>query len=313
MFWKRVLHTCRNWLITVTQLCVPMFFTVMVLVILRTLPKPQDSPQLTLNTSHFGENTVLYSNGRNPSEQDKKLGEIYAKQFAVGTFSTPREIDLSDGSMDDYLLSLSEEDLVVYNSKYLIAAQIKTTKTTGYFNAQAYHAAPMALNAISNCLLKYSSNSSRSVVTINHPLPRTVADELNEMATQGYDGSAIAVNVLFGMAFLTSSFVVFLIQERAVNAKHCQFMSGVGSWTFWAATFTWDIINYVVPCILITVIFVAFDIPAYTDDGRYMYIMLLFMLYGWAVLPFMYLLSFLFTVPASGFIWLSMLNIITGM
>ena len=43
------------------------------------------------------------------------------------------------------------------------------------------------------------------------------------------------------------------------------------------------------------------------------YIALLFLLFGWAVLPFIYLMSFIFTVPSSGLVWLTMFNILSGM
>ena len=42
------------------------------------------------------------------------------------------------------------------------------------------------------------------------------------------------------------------------------------------------------------------------------YVLLLFMLFGWSMLPFMYIMSFLFKTPASGFVWLSLLNVLAG-
>ena len=43
------------------------------------------------------------------------------------------------------------------------------------------------------------------------------------------------------------------------------------------------------------------------------YVVLLLMLYGWGVIPVMYLASFLFKVPSSGFIRMTIFNIITGL
>ena len=69
------------------------------------------------------------------------------------------------------------------------------------------------------------------------------------------------------MAFLASSFVVFLVQEEASKAKHLQFVSGIGPVGYWTASFAWDMINYLIPVTLIIIIFAAFDIPAYS--GKY--------------------------------------------
>ena len=67
-----------------------------------------------------------------------------------------------------------------------------------------------------------------------------------------------------------------------------------------------------VPVVLLLVTFFAFGITAYTEGVHWLHILLLFALYGWACLPFMYVLSFIFTVPASGFVWLTIFNILSG-
>ena len=53
MFVKRVIHSYRNWLLTLTQLLVPMFFTLMACLIDRTIPAAEDSPSLELALSKF--------------------------------------------------------------------------------------------------------------------------------------------------------------------------------------------------------------------------------------------------------------------
>jgi len=77
-------------------------------------------------------------------------------------------------------------------------------------------------------------------------------------------GFQISFNILFGMAFLASSFVVFLVQERTIKAKHVQFVSGVDPISYWDSAYTWDLINFLLPAISILVLVAAFDVPAYT-------------------------------------------------
>lgn len=43
------------------------------------------------------------------------------------------------------------------------------------------------------------------------------------------------------------------------------------------------------------------------------YVILLMLLYGWAIIPLVYLSSFLFTVPSTAFIRLTIFNVITGL
>ena len=77
-------------------------------------------------------------------------------------------------------------------------------------------------------------------------------------------GLNVAFNLLFGMAFLASSFVVFVVQERTNGAKHVQLVSGVDPFSYWTASWMWDLINFTFPCICIIILFACFDVPAYT-------------------------------------------------
>ena len=180
---------------------------------------------------------------------------------------------------------------------------------------QGYHAQAISLNALSNAVLRYKLNDTTNVPmisTINHPMPRTLNDTINDQLTKGFEGFAIAVNVIFGMSFLAASFTLFVVRERSVKAKHSQYVSGAFASIFWAACFICDFICFVVPCLGIIVAFSAFDIVAYVADGRFLDIFLLMLLYGWAVLPFMYLVSFIFTVPSTSLVWLTMFNVLSG-
>jgi len=67
------------------------------------------------------------------------------------------------------------------------------------------------------------------------------------------------------MAFLVGSFVIFIVNQRANNAKHSQFVSGVDAVGFWLAAFVWDLASFAVPSILIVIIVLAFQTDSYSD------------------------------------------------
>ena len=106
-------------------------------------------------------------------------------------------------------------------------------------------------------------------------------------------------------------FSSFSLQESTVKSKHVQFISGVRISNFWFSTFLWDLINYLVPCIICVLIFIIFSIEAYAGINSLSVLLILF-LHGWAIIPLMYLLSFFFTTPSTGFVALTMFNIIFG-
>ncbi|CAL1544560.1 unnamed protein product [Lymnaea stagnalis] len=322
MFMKRALHTVRNKLVTVTQLIVPLFFTVMGLVALKTLPSFTDMPALKLVASEYGENFIPYASGLSDSD---KIAQWFAQQFENQRSSIPVNISNQAGFESDpdimkYLAKKGMADIGTYNLKYMIAGSFNKSSdqpgytVTAYFNNQAYHSIAISLGAIYNALLSYFTNSSEySIATFNHPLPRLTANKIQDEGDgKDFTGFILSFNLTFGMAFLASSFVLFLVKERSVKAKHIQFVSGVHPVTFWSSTLCWDLINFILPCLCLIVTFFAFSITNFTVDLHWLQLILFFFLYGWAMLPYMYFFSFGFSVPSTAYVWITMFNIITG-
>lgn len=59
-------------------------------------------------------------------------------------------------------------------------------------------------------------------------------------------------------------------------------------------------------------VFKAFDVHAFTRDGHMADALLLLMLYGWAIIPLMYLMNFLFSGAATAYTRLTIFNILSG-
>jgi len=327
MFLKRAIHTFRNFIITGTQLAVPLFFTIMCLVVIKTFPGPHNSPPMSLSIDSLGENVVVYSLPDNSSIRpiDSNLGYFYSGQFNYSKATSVQLVNnqtlyRKDPNIINYLLQKADDGVGVYDIKFLVAAGIDRVKDdkngvniTAFFNNQAFHTPAISLAMAANALYQYIFNdSSIGLDVTNHPLPRTTHDKVRDELSADATGFTIAFNIVFGMSFLASSFALFLIKERATKAKHLQFSSGVSVITFWSATFCWDIINYLMTGVCLVVTIWGFNVEPYVVQGHMVHIGLLFLLYGFAVLPFMYLWSFLFTVPATGYVWLTMFNILSG-
>nr|KAF6365702.1 hypothetical protein mPipKuh1_000030 [Pipistrellus kuhlii] len=135
---------------------------------------------------------------------------------------------------------------------------------------------------------------------------------MEEVFLRGRKGFDIALNLLFAMAFLASTFSILAVSERAVQAKHVQFVSGVHVATFWLSALLWDLISFLIPTLLLLVVFKAFDVHAFTRDGHVADTLLLLMLYGWAIIPLMYLMNFLFSGAATAYTRLTIFNILSG-
>ncbi len=61
------------------------------------------------------------------------------------------------------------------------------------------------------------------------------------------------------------------------------------------------------------IIFLAFDIEAYVYKTNFLCLILLLFLYGFAVIPLMYPINYLFQSPSTGFVLVSCVNIFIGL
>jgi ATP-binding cassette, subfamily A (ABC1), member 1 len=61
----------------------------------------------------------------------------------------------------------------------------------------------------------------------SHPLPRSDIQIDSELQTRATLELFTSICILFALAFIPASFLVFLIDERVTTSKHLQFVSGL--------------------------------------------------------------------------------------
>uniref|UniRef100_A0A8C2JXZ1 ATP-binding cassette, sub-family A (ABC1), member 3b n=1 Tax=Cyprinus carpio TaxID=7962 RepID=A0A8C2JXZ1_CYPCA len=290
MFLKRALYSWRNWKVMVAQFLVPLIFTVLALVVARSLPGSKITPQLRLALKQYGPTHV-------PVAVDVSAGPL-------ATALLPQQhpnlsFFLSD--LSEYVLYNAMREGGAFNEHCVVGATFrsrsrKNTEVIGYFNNQGYHTPATALMLVDNALYKLLAGPDASIQTGNYPLPRNM----------GQTGFAIAINLMYGMASLASTFALLLVSERSVKSKHVQQVSGVYLSNFWFSALLWDLINFLLPCLLMLVM------KAFVAENHLVDVLLLLLLYGWAVIPLMYLLSFMFSSPATAYTRLTIFNILSG-
>ncbi|CAG2240533.1 ABCA3 [Mytilus edulis] len=322
MFVKKIIHTIRNRVVTGVQLIVPVIFTIMALSIELSVPKISDEPVLKMDLTPFGNGlTELYFSGASPTTFTTGVATQYKNLLSLRGDSPT---STNNGSFDDAILSKSKTvGVATFNKKYIIGLDMQQgsqngnpiTEMTVYFNGQPYHGPSIAMTYTMNAILRHAmSLKNHSITTRNFPLPISLSENSRGIffSTIG-TGFTVAFNVIFGMAFLIGSFVIFLIKERASGAKHLQKVSGVGDGEFWFSNFLWDLINYLIPVFLIIIVFAAFNTDAFVKDNRLGLLFLLFLLFGWSSLPYVYFMQFLFKTAPAGMVAVSMLNILSGL
>lgn len=181
-----------------------------------------------------------------------------------------------------------------------------------WYNLKGYDTNVAYLNVINNAMLRssvrlfnelnnltvdspaYKNPAEQGIVAFNHPMPFTKAQFLNQLEKRLLIDLFVAICIIFALSFIPASFLVFILEERETRSKQLQFISGVKPYIYWISNFVWDLINYIVPCALCILIFVIFDVKAYMSKENFPCLVSLMLLYGWAVIPLMYPLNYLF-------------------
>ncbi|XP_053550667.1 phospholipid-transporting ATPase ABCA3 [Bombina bombina] len=312
LFVKRAAYSWRNWKMAVGQFLVPLVFTSLALVVGKTFPGPQDSPALELSLSPYGHTRVPYSLSVNATDIIQTLAQNFRDQLP-GQLAEPQEVL---ENLDDYLLEQASEEGGLFAEHCVCAAELFTygsrINVKARFNNQAFHAAATALSLVDNALFRMVAGPEASISVTNYPQPRNTTETAKDQLLEGQTGFAIAINLLYGMASLASTFSLLLVGERAVKSKHVQFVSGASALSYWLSALTWDLLNFLIPCAFMLVVFQAFGVSAYTKENHLVDVMLMLLLYGWAVIPLMYLLSFMFTSTATAYTRLTIFNILSG-
>ncbi|XP_067859732.1 phospholipid-transporting ATPase ABCA3 [Heptranchias perlo] len=312
-FMKRATYSWRNWKVFIAQFFVPLVFAACALIVTKTFPGPKDSPPLNLTLRNYGPTIVPYSLSPEAQNLTKALAQAYTDQLPA-QLGIPK---LIEDDLIQYLLKTSEKEGIAFNEHCLVAAAFLDTVTSGIkiqilFNNIGYHTPATSLMLVDNALFKLLVGPTASISTTNYPQRRNITEQAVDQLNESRTGFALAFNMMYGMAFLASTFALLLVSECTIKSKHVQLVSGLHITNFWLSALVWDLINYLIPCIIILVMFQIVDMKPFTVQYQLVDVLVLLFLHGWSIIPLMYLSHYLFSVTATAFTRLTITNILTG-
>ncbi|CAL8069179.1 unnamed protein product [Calicophoron daubneyi] len=192
-----------------------------------------------------------------------------------------------------------------------------------WFNNKGYTAATGYLNILQNMqfrmLAANESTEDRSfvnqkgygIVIVDYPLPYDPEEDVSDGQNLLYDVT-VAVFTILALAFIPACFITFLVTEEQSGSKHLQIISGLNSYVYWFSVYVWDMISYCIPCALCILVYVAFRKTAYIGADAVGPFIILFILYGTAVLPFLYPFSFFLKTPSTAMVVITIVNLGIG-
>jgi len=162
---------------------------------------------------------------------------------------------------------------------------------TIFLDTRAQEGSAYAMNKINNAILKAAAGSSKSITVVNSPFLKTAGAKSID---QVFSGLIYAFVLAIAMSLLPASLITYIVKEREFNAKHQQIVSGVSITAYWLSNFFVDIIKYMIPAVINALLAMAMNATALVDGDKLGAMWLDFILYGFAIVPFVYLTAFLF-------------------
>jgi hypothetical protein len=220
----------------------------------------------------------------------------------VNRFNLPLSVILNrfpNGTVS-YVLNVSSQITTLHNSSSPHAGVIMNAEVLSSLFERCSPAAS-------------SAGATPSYVARNHPLPITYQQSLEIQVILSLFAAILS---LIPLCYLPASFVTFIVRERMSKSKHLQIVSSVSPYTYWNATYIWDLTLYLllVGCIMAALfsyqgsaakVFIGSSESALT-------IFVLLIVYGSSCIPLCYLYSFAFENHATAQISIMVFNFLTG-
>ncbi|GCC25067.1 hypothetical protein chiPu_0003472 [Chiloscyllium punctatum] len=185
-----------------------------------------------------------------------------------------------------------------------------------WYNQMSYHSAPAYLNQLNNLILwanlpPDTDWTQHGITLYSHPYRGALPDDDKIMENLRQCG--VAFCILLGFSVLTASIGGYVVQDRVTGQKRLQHISGLGYRVYWITNFLYDMLHYMVPVVLCICVFAAFQFSAFTYKDNLGATALLLILFGFATMPWMYLLSRLFSSSDVAFITYVAINLVLGL
>ena len=135
---------------------------------------------------------------------------------------------------------------------------------------------------------EFGSSFSYTMINDSMPIVQIIKDRNKTVS-----GFFITFVLGIAFAFIPTSIIGFLLNEKVNALVHQQIISGISKLSYWISNFIYDIVKVYVP-IMITIAFL------YIFCLQYDYAWLLIFLFSTAIVPYTYFTSFFFNDEATG-------------
>ncbi|XP_063533945.1 phospholipid-transporting ATPase ABCA3-like [Cydia strobilella] len=316
VWFKLWLVWSRSWMLLLMQVLVPLLMINMTLGILHWVMSVQPTViqrALTLAQGFVETETVLSYNGTSHNSIGALAKAAYEYMFSSSNIETMKITVVENEAVDDYYLYRTNEpsQMAFLRSRMLIGATFDEDSATAWFSNFGYHDVAISLSAVHQALLKaWDPNATLSV--FNYPLEVNYVDQTNMQSYVAYLSMQLSSGIASSLGIVSAVFVMFYIKERILRAKLLQKAAGIQPIVMWGTAAVFDWAWFCIISVTIVISCVAFQVVGLSTVSELGRMYLVLMVYGAAMLPLNYLMSFLFSAPAMGFVAVFFINILLG-
>uniref|UniRef100_A0A8C2TW50 ATP binding cassette subfamily A member 13 n=1 Tax=Coturnix japonica TaxID=93934 RepID=A0A8C2TW50_COTJA len=311
---KRFHHIRRDWRGSLSNVLLPVLFVALAMALFSVKPLAIDYPSLKLTPGLYKNAESFFSFNTSVPYMKNKRGHIL--------------YDLSGLIMEEYLVRSSnklipcelKKNTIIFlpdpNFQTPFLIQNFHSLFQVWYNQKGFHSLPSYLNELNNFILWLNLPPTvdwrqYGITLYSQPYGGTLLDEDKIMENVRQCG--VALCVMLGFSILTASIGSAVVKERVTGAKRLQHITGMGYKTYWLANFCCDMLFYMLPVTLCVCVITAFQLSAFTFRNNLAATVILLVLFGYATLPWMYLVSRFFSSSDVAFISYISLNFVFGL
>ncbi|XP_058390822.1 ATP-binding cassette sub-family A member 13 [Diceros bicornis minor] len=235
-------------------------------------------------------------------------------------------LNLSALPLEEYLLAPSEKPRLggwsfgvrIPDQVQDANSNISQPKTLAkvWYNQKGFHSLPSYLNHLNNLILwrllpPAVDWRSYGITLYSHPYGGALLNE--DKILESIRQCGVALCIVLGFSILSASIGSSVVRDRVTGAKRLQHICGLGYRTYWFTNFLYDMLFHLVSVCLCVTVIVAFQLTAFTFRENLAAAALLLALFGYATLPWMYLMSRIFSSSDVAFISYVSVNFIFGL
>ncbi|XP_048796564.1 ATP-binding cassette sub-family A member 13 [Lagopus muta] len=185
-----------------------------------------------------------------------------------------------------------------------------------WYNQKGFHSLPSYLNELNNFILWLNLPPAvdwrqYGITLYSQPYGGALLDE--DKIMENIRQCGVALCIMLGFSILTASIGSAIVKDRVSGTKRLEHITGLGYKTYWLANFCCDMLFYMLPVTLCVGVITAFQLSAFTFRNNLAATVILLVLFGYATLPWMYLVSRFFSSPDVAFISYISLNFVFGL